>query len=71
MTRLAAPPSLLLIDMQVMEVQIAVPEICEGCGDFVLSDALLVTFKAQGIFICAVGVVEFRREEKAEDTGIG
>jgi hypothetical protein len=45
MTRFAAPPPLRLIDMQVMEILVAVSEVCKGRGDLVMSDILLVTLK--------------------------
>ena len=69
-TGFTTPSPLRLIDMQVMKVLIAISEICQCCGDFVVSDVLLMTLKTQGVFVRAVGIVELRREEQTEDLGV-
>ena len=70
MTCFAAPSSPRLIDMKVVEILVAVSEIRQGRGDLIVSDILLMAFKTQCIFVCAIGIIELCREELAEDLWI-
>ena len=70
MTRFAAPPPLRFIDVQMMEILVAVSEVCQRRCDLVMSDILLVTLKAQSVFFYAVGIIKFCREKLVEDLGV-
>jgi len=59
----AASTFLSLVNVQIVEILLAVSEIRQSCGEFIKGDVLIVTLKTQGISLWLIGVIEFCREE--------
>ena len=66
MTRPAAPTFFLLIDVEEVQVSIAITEIGYAVREFIDRDFLVMTIEAELVFFIGIGCVEIRREGRAK-----
>ncbi len=56
-----------LMDMQIMEILVAIPEICQRGCELIKGYIIVMAFKAQRIVLWTIGIVELRREILLQD----
>lgn len=70
MTRLATPALPLPVNVQIMQVAVAVAEVGQRRRKFIERDILVVAFEAESVFVGTVGRVKLSREIQLEDLRI-